>query len=935
MRLITQLYIEKDDPFVIGTQYDRLDLFDFETIELESTIQDARDIATVFTDFSRQFVVPASKRNNNIFKHYYNNSIDNGFDARVKKKAYISLNGFRFRDGYLRLTDVDIRNGKAYSYKLTFIGSFSLVKDIIGDDKLSTLSSLSIYDHDYNITKVYEGFTTGLGLSGSEMVESVNRDIVYPSIGARDKWFYDTSGATAPQEFNQGFSVNLYDPSLNGDYGINYLNLKPAIKVVNIIKAISDRYESINFDDTYLTIPALQELYMLLHNVRGFLSPANSPEELVSNTYYLFSYTGVSSFEYLSGAGDVRPPITRWEYVSGGKFDIQQYQVIATVDVVSPPSDSNYSIEILDGTESLVKQSNLSGTQSVIATLCTPDEKSWDNIKVVVSSRKTSELSNFNVSLELKQRRFRLRPNDYNDPCFASVPTEEVSSFYQVPNEQTNITNIEIIQHIPDTKIIDFLKGLFNMANLTAYINDDTGEIVIRPLIDYYNEGKEIDITRLVDNSEMTVSRREMYSNISFKYEDPKTFGIINKNEVSQVDYGNLEYQSSEDGRLGNLVFDGGKYNIKLPFEKMYYERLSDENDTLTSTDLTPMSNGWLVGENQDPILTKPILFYNVPTSVDTVDYKLGFKGKNGFDSYNRASNTNINETSSTNFGIEYDEYSGNEITNSLFYLYYSRYVQALFSPVAREYSLDIQADLDFLLSYELNDTLVIQGKRFFIESIDSDLNTGRSKLKLIDSFNSLIPDDPDNPNPPTDPKNVTFSSSTNDSITFTWTESTDDVAVTGYKIYLDSQFLIEIPPTTIYTISGLNQNTTYSIRVSAVNGAGLESGLSSDELMQTSNDADVTPPTAPTNLTVMSNIGTFVEFVWTPSTDNVFVSGYDIYVDGVLDSSSFGNNATIEFPSSSVNTNYEVYVKAFDSAGNVSNQSNTVIVTIFGNIPV
>ena len=74
-----QLYIEGQ----------RLDLFDDETISLTQSIQNVRDIAKIFTDFSKTFTLPASKNNNKIFKHYYNYDIDNGFDARTKKDAII------------------------------------------------------------------------------------------------------------------------------------------------------------------------------------------------------------------------------------------------------------------------------------------------------------------------------------------------------------------------------------------------------------------------------------------------------------------------------------------------------------------------------------------------------------------------------------------------------------------------------------------------------------------------------------------------------------------------------------------------------------------------------------------------------------------------------------------------------------------------------
>ena len=51
-----------------------------------------------------------------------------------------------------------------------------------------------------------------------------------------------------------------------------------------------------------------------------------------------------------------------------------------------------------------------------------------------------------------------------------------------------------------------------------------------------------------------------MFKNISFNFSEPKTFGIINNNELSQTDYGNLEYESVANGTDASLIFDGKDY---------------------------------------------------------------------------------------------------------------------------------------------------------------------------------------------------------------------------------------------------------------------------------------------------------------------------------------------------------------------------------------
>ena len=118
----------------------RVDMFKDESVSLTQSIQNVRDISKIFTDFSKTFTLPASKINNKIFKHYYNFNIDKdfSFDGRTKKNALIELNHLPFRDGKIKLEGVDLKNNVPYTYKITFFGSTVTLKDLLGEDTLSS-----------------------------------------------------------------------------------------------------------------------------------------------------------------------------------------------------------------------------------------------------------------------------------------------------------------------------------------------------------------------------------------------------------------------------------------------------------------------------------------------------------------------------------------------------------------------------------------------------------------------------------------------------------------------------------------------------------------------------------------------------------------------------------------------------------------------------
>ena len=90
--------------------------------------------------------------------------------------------------------------------------------------------------------------------------------------------------------------------------------------------------------------------------------------------------------------------------------------------------------------------------------------------------------------------------------------------------------------------------------------------------------------------------------------------------------------------------------------------------------------------------------------------------------------------------------------------------------------------------------------------------------------------------------------------------------------------------------------------------------------------------PSDPTNL-VASNIGAnTTDLDWTASTDNIGVTGYDIFQDGVLVATAGTNTFTVT--GLTPLTNYDFYVIAKDAAGNTSGQSNTVSVTTIDGQP-
>jgi chitodextrinase len=171
----------------------------------------------------------------------------------------------------------------------------------------------------------------------------------------------------------------------------------------------------------------------------------------------------------------------------------------------------------------------------------------------------------------------------------------------------------------------------------------------------------------------------------------------------------------------------------------------------------------------------------------------------------------------------------------------------------------------------------------------------------------------------------LSASGTTTATTNLSWTTATDNVGVTGYDIYKDGVLLASTTTATTYAVTGLTAATTYAFTVKAKDAAA-NTSVASNTATVTTLTPDTTAPTAPT-LTASGTTSTTTNLSWTAATDNVAVTGYDVYRNGVLLASTT-TATTYAVTGLTAATTYTFTVKAKDAAGNASLASNTVSVT-------
>ncbi len=177
----------------------------------------------------------------------------------------------------------------------------------------------------------------------------------------------------------------------------------------------------------------------------------------------------------------------------------------------------------------------------------------------------------------------------------------------------------------------------------------------------------------------------------------------------------------------------------------------------------------------------------------------------------------------------------------------------------------------------------------------------------------------------PTAPSSLTASSITQTTVNLAWNASTDNVGVTGYIIYQGSTSLGTTTGTSAQ-ITGLTAGTSYSFSVKAQDAAGNISAASNTVNVSTQSASDTQAPTAPSSLTASSVTTTSLTLSWNASSDNVGVTGYQVFQNGSL-------VKTVSTTSTSMTgltaaTTYSFYLKAVDAAGNASAASSAINVT-------
>ena len=465
----------------------RIELFNDEKISITSSIQNVNDISKVFTDYSQSFTVPASDNNNEIFRHWYENALDNGFDQRQRYAGYIEIDTQVFRIGKWQLESATIKNNRVEDYKLTFYGVLKSLTDKFGEDKLKDIAELNDYTIDYSGATVQTKITT-----------TSDSNILFPLITSNRVWQYGGGGAN--------------DISQNSHH-IHYNELSPALKIARVFDAIASKYD-ITFNGNFLTQSRFTKTYLWLKNKEAF-SPLGQKKliEFTSITNNDNNLT-INSDNYVLDINDFNNPGNNASFFNGGAVSLT-LSTSTNWQVTIFKDDVQLYVQSGTGTNVYVGVGDINGT-----------------FKFYLS---TAQACTYTGTISASTTEY-----DYVN----NSSTTNTSSATVVGGSVTS--NLDLPSFMPDMKVTDFFSGVLKMFNLTAFSYDET-TYTLEQLENWYYQGKIKDYSEHCI-TDFDYERIKPYKKVNFNYE--KSESILNKSysDAYQKEYGDLSYPFNTDG---------------------------------------------------------------------------------------------------------------------------------------------------------------------------------------------------------------------------------------------------------------------------------------------------------------------------------------------------------------------------------------------------
>ena len=247
------------------------------------------------------------------------------------------------------------------------------------------------------------------------------------------------------------------------------------------------------------------------------------------------------------------------------------------------------------------------------------------------------------------------------------------------------------------------------------------------PLSDWYAGGEKVQIAPYVIKDSIKYGRVKLHKEINFEFAKSKSFMNTRFAELFGREYGSLNQVFPD--------FDGGKYDIKLPFTSPMFNNLEGTTDGLQVA--------YSLGEEPD---YKPFVPKVTKITLGDLTTCSSFNINEGIGINNVAITSYIpfgqdftvgGQPQTMNFGSETSTQSLAIVTDSLYATGYQDYLSSLFQAKTREVAVSAILPLPMLTRLTLDDSILIRDMKYIIKTMKTNLTTGKVDFVLLSDWNT------------------------------------------------------------------------------------------------------------------------------------------------------------------------------------------------------
>tara|TARA_R100000781_G_scaffold92092_1_gene57038 strand:+ start:19336 stop:22089 length:2754 start_codon:yes stop_codon:yes gene_type:complete len=713
--------------YLIDGQVD-CDLYQEEDIPLSLSIDNFKNVAEKVQSYSKDFNLPATKRNNQIFNNMFDVTRANDgiiFNPYMRTKCALKQDGIILFEGYLRLINVKDNEGEI-SYDVNLYSDVIALADTLKDKKFADLNFTEL-NHLYDKDSIKNSWDNAVGLPLINQIGTssfaYDASLTSPTdhTNVLKYPFIDWTGQIFPADGSTGSGATADLPELISLEGA----FRPCIQLKYLINKI---FSDAGFDYTsaFFDTADFEKLFM---DFNWGSASVNNPE-----------LTGMARKAYADT-----------NFAPTGSYGTVIFNLVSSVIFFPPEAGFNTSTSVFTSTADNTKYEinyevrlKWLGTTDVTIEWYSDSDGVIDQATFSGSTASSTQTYSGTVTTILNNTQtLKCRFNASTGTNLVRQSTGSSSNTYSTlygtvsPAKMTDGTILNTLRG--ELGQWEFLKGIFTMFNLVT-MRDETNpnNILIEPYKDVFInntnsggnqtdlslssrfDGKVHDWTDKIDVSEMELKPlSDLNKETIFKFvEDDEDIAFdIYRNSTGKL-YGSREFDSRQF-----TILEGEKEIIAEPFAATVCKPLFEQfSNFIVPCVFTKTGDGAFEGFDNSPRI-----FYNNGVVDTGLTYFI--PSQNGKFSENQSdflqfSHLSEIETTSTTVDFNFGTYGyimpiGQSAVNNLYSTYWQPYFNELYHPDTRVMTLKVNLNPSDIATFKFYDVVYIKNRPFRVNRID------------------------------------------------------------------------------------------------------------------------------------------------------------------------------------------------------------------------